>query len=85
MTMASKFTCVCGNQVRANLYEGHGLRLLVEEECTDLSPHELSQPCEEFVDKLVREAEVVAKCQSCGTLALIGNGHEVEFYAPVSR
>lgn len=83
--MASKLICVCGNQVRTNLYEGHGLRLLFAEERTDLSQHELSQPCEEFVDKLVHEAEVVAKCQNCGTLALVSNDYKVEFYAPVSR
>ena len=83
--MASKFTCVCGSAVRTNLHEGHGLRLLVSEELTDLPDQELSQPCEAFVDKLVRESVVVAKCQNCGVLALVNNEHGIELYAPVPK
>jgi hypothetical protein len=83
--MASKFTCVCGNVVRTNLYEGHGLQLLVSEELTDLPDPELSQPCGAFVDKLVRESIVVAKCRNCGILALVNNEYGIELYAPVSQ
>lgn len=83
--MASKFTCICGTLVRTNLYEGHGLRLLVSEELTELQEEELSQPCESFVDRLVHESLIVAKCQSCGVLALIDNKYRIELYAPVSK
>ena len=83
--MSSKFTCVCGSTVRTNLYEGHGLGLLVPEEHTDLSGQELSQTCETLIDKLVQQSAVVAKCQNCGVLAVVNNEYSIKLYAPVPQ
>lgn len=83
--MASKFTCVCGSVVRTNLYEGHGLRLLISEDLTDLRDQELSQPCGAFVDRIVHESVVVVKCQNCGVLALVNKEYGIELYAPLSK
>lgn len=78
--MASKFRCTCGNVVRTNLYEGHGLHLLVPEEVTDVSDAEVGGS---HLDRLVQEAQVVAKCSKCGNLAIIDNEYGVQLYAPI--
>ena len=82
--MASKFVCTCGTVVRTNLYEGHGLHLLVAEESTDPPERELHELYEHYIEKIVRESLVVAKCSQCGTLALIG-GESIKLYAPVAK
>ena len=79
-SMASKFRCTCGNVVRTNLYEGHGLHLLVPEGMTDVSDAEVD---DSYVDRLVQEARVVAKCSQCGNLAIIDNEYKVQLYAPI--
>lgn len=83
--MASKFLCACGSVVRTNIYEGHGLHLLVPEELTDLPEHELREPCEPFVDRVVRESVIVAKCSNCGVLALVDKNYNITLYAPVAQ
>jgi len=68
--------------VRTNLYERHGLSLLVPEEVTEL-PGIDATPAGDFIDKLIRESKIVARCSSCGTLSVIGNDGHVQFFAPV--
>jgi hypothetical protein len=82
--VASKFVCRCGEIVRTNLYEGHGLQLLVPEEATEVSAAELQESAEGFINNLVRNAIVVAKCAKCGTLALVDNEYKIKLYAPVN-
>jgi hypothetical protein len=81
--MASKFLCRCGETIRTNLYEGHGLRLLVPEELTvipDLVSDEQAQP---YVSDLVEAAQVVAECPNCKVLAMIDKDYRITFYAPL--
>ena len=82
--MASKYTCSCGQVVRTNLYEGHGLRLLLPEELTDLSTSELAGSKEEYVDTIVAKSKVVAECPSCSTVAFIDSAYGIRLYAPVA-
>lgn len=82
--MASTYKCVCGNLVRNNLYEGHNLHLLVPEGLTDMTEAEEAQPVGGFLDRLVLESAVVAKCPDCGVLAVISDESGVQHYAPVS-
>ncbi len=81
--MASKYTCKCGQVVRTNLYEGHGLHLLVPEELTDQGPAELAGPRSEYVDTIVAKSKVVAECPKCGTMAFVDSAYNIKLYAPV--
>lgn len=83
-SVASKYTCSCGQVVRTNLYEGHGLRLLVPEELTDLSTSEMQGSRIEYVDAIVAKSKVVAECSSCGTVAFIDSAYGIRLYAPVA-
>jgi len=83
--LASKFVCRCGAVVRTNLYEGHGLHLLVPEALTDLADQQLQGPCGQLVDELVSKSKVVATCPKCGTVAFIDSSYEVTLYAPVGH
>jgi len=80
--MASKYLCRCGEMVRTNLYEGHGLHLLVSETLTDLPPNELEKSCEQLVDVLVSKSSVVATCKNCGTIAIINHSYDIKLYTP---
>jgi hypothetical protein len=82
--VASKYTCSCGREVRTNLYEGHGIRLLVPEALTDLSASELQGSREEYVNTIVAKSEMVAECSSCGTVAFIDPAYNIRLYAPVA-
>ncbi len=80
--MASKFECRCGAVLRKNLYEGHGLKLLVPEELTDV----VDDPAgiEPVLDRIVAQSQIVATCPQCGLLAIIDDaGGRISFYAPV--
>jgi len=81
--MASKFICKCGEVVRTNLYEGHGLHLLVSEHLTDLPSDRPDS--EELLDQLVRESSIVATCPRCGTIAIIDKHYNIKLYAPTSQ
>ncbi len=81
--MASKYVCRCGETVRTNLYEGHGLHLLVPEAATDLTDEEQQKPLADYVSTLVLSARVVATCRKCGCIALVDNAYNVKLYAPV--
>ena len=83
--VASKYTCSCGQVVRTNLYEGHGLRLLVPEELTDPNTSETEGSREEYVDTIVAKSKVVAECPSCGTVAFIDSAYGIRLYAPVAQ
>jgi hypothetical protein len=83
-SMASKFLCRCGETVRTNLYEGHGLRLLVPEELTDV-PHPVStEQAQSYVESLVAAGVVVAECPRCKAIALIDEDHRIRLHAPLS-
>lgn len=81
--MASKFLCPCGETIRTNLYEGHGLRLLVPEEATDVPDPVSDEEAQAYIGSLVEAAVVVAECPRCKTLALIDHHHSIRLYRPL--
>ena len=78
--MASRILCSCGEALRINLYEGHGLKLLVAEELTDI-PNESS--CTQLIDILVLKSPVVVLCKNCGVLSIVDKDLGIRRYAPV--
>lgn len=81
--MASKFLCRCGETIRTNLYEGHGLRLLVPEEITDVPDVISNEQAQGYIESLVAAAVVVAECPRCRAIALVDEDHSVRLYAPL--
>ncbi|HEX8209357.1 MAG TPA: hypothetical protein VF584_04140 [Longimicrobium sp.] len=81
--MASKFLCRCGETIRTNLYEGHGLRLLVPEELTDIPDLVSNEQAQAHVSDLVNAALVVAECPNCKALAVIDQDHRITLYTPL--
>ncbi len=75
--MASKYVCACGEVVRTNLYEGHGLHLLVPEGLTDVADEPTDSP---LIDEIIRESDVVAECPKCKRLAIVNTDYKVRFY-----
>ena len=61
--MASKIKCHCGRVLRTNLYEGHGLSLLVPEELTDRA--EPNESAGGVLDQIVAQSSVVIACPNC--------------------
>jgi hypothetical protein len=82
--VASKYICRCGAVVRTNLFEGHGLSLLVSEGLFD-GPNVDSQPASTLVDVLIRDSRVVARCAACGTLSVVDSDGRVKFFAQVDE
>jgi len=80
--LASKHTCHCGTLIRTNLYEGHGVSLLVPESLTDV-PSSAGLSPDQLLDHLIRESKVVAQCPTCGTLSIIDKEYRVEYFAPL--
>jgi hypothetical protein len=78
--LASRILCNCGETLRINLYEGHGLKLLVSEELTDI-PNDSS--CGQLLDSLVVKSPVVVICKNCGVLSIIEKNLNITRYAPV--
>jgi hypothetical protein len=81
--MASKFLCRCGETIRTNLYEGHGLRLLVPEEAIDVRDPVSGEEAQAYVNSLVAAAVVVAECPRCKALALIDHDYNIILYSPI--
>jgi hypothetical protein len=78
--MSSKYTCTCGHPVRTNLYEGHGLSLLIPESLTDMTEQDEQKSAGHFVNQVVASSSVVAKCLNCGALGIVDNEYQVEIY-----
>jgi hypothetical protein len=81
--MASKFLCRCGETIRTNLYEGHGLRLLISEELTDIPDLASNEQLQAYVSDLVKAAQVVAECPNCKALAVIDQDYRITLYTPL--
>lgn len=82
--MASKYECQCGEIVRTNLAEGHGLHLLVSESMLELSESQIAEGVNPLLDRISVESSVVAVCRKCGRLAVIDNHYNVKRYEPAS-
>lgn len=82
--MASKYECRCGEIVRTNLSEGHGLHLLVAESMLELSDSQIADDVGSLLDRISLESAVVAVCRKCGCLAVIDNHYNVKLYEPAS-
>ena len=80
--MASKHVCLCGAVIRTNLYEGHGLSLIIPEALTDI-PNDERPAVAEFIDRLHLESLILAQCATCGTLSIVDGDDTVKFFAPV--
>ena len=78
--MASRILCSCGEALRINLFEGHGLKLLVAEELIDISN---DSSCTQLLDTLVLKSPVVVLCKNCGVLSIVDNDLGIRRYAPV--
>lgn len=83
--MASKFMCRCGEIVRTNLFEGNGVHLLVAEELVDAASGGASTDLDPFLDEIVKQSEIVAKCGKCGCIAIIDDHYDIKLYEPISR
>jgi hypothetical protein len=81
--MARTFLCRCGETVRTNLYEGHGLRRLVPEEHTDIPDLISDEQAQRYVSSLITAAVIVAECPRCKAIALIGGDHGFRLYTPL--
>lgn len=80
--MASKYACRCGEIVRTNLSEGHGLHLLVAERLLDPSESQIAEGVDPLLDRISRESCVVGVCRKCGRLAVIDNNYNIKLYEP---
>jgi hypothetical protein len=82
--MASSILCLCGDRLGINLYEGHGLELLIPEELTDLphAPHSASAV--EPVRQLVLQSRIAVTCDNCGVLSIVDNALRIKRYAPIA-
>ena len=80
--MASSHAWRCGATVRTNLYEGNGLSLLVPDGVAD-RPDLDAATAGPFIDELIQNSQVVAKCSSCGTLSVVDKDYNVQFFAQV--
>jgi hypothetical protein len=81
--MASKYACRCGEIVRTNLTEGHGLHLLVAERLLELSDSQIAEGVDPLLDRITQESSVVAVCRKCGRLAVVDNDYNIKLYEPV--
>lgn len=80
--MASKILCSCGTVLRINLYEGHGLNLLVPEALTENTNLKSS---DELLDQIVLSSKVVVECSSCGALSVVDNSLNIKSYTPLVK
>jgi len=78
--MASKFRCDCGASVRTNLFEGHGVYVLVAEK--HVEEDRSDDDANACLDRIVRNGTLVAECPSCRRLALIDSRYNVRLYPP---
>jgi len=81
--VASKYECRCGEIVRTNLSEGHGLHLLVSESLLELSESQIAEGVDPLLDRISLESSVVAVCRKCGRLAVIDNHYKIKLFEPV--
>jgi len=82
--VASKYECRCGEIVRTNLSEGHGLHLLVSESMLELFESQVAEGVKPQVDRISSDSSVVAVCRKCGRLAVIDNHYNVKLYEPAA-
>ena len=82
--MASKFICRCGETVRTNLFSGHGVHLLLDEELVDTASGGGPSDLEPLLNEIVKQSEIVAKCGKCGYIAIIDKDYNIKLYEPIS-
>ena len=72
--MASQLVCDCGHVLKENLYEGHGLHLLVPEELTE---QPVDTTFDGWVSAMFQQSAVVMTCPVCEglTVELPNGGH----------
>jgi len=80
--MASKFKCVCGLEIRTNLYEGHDNYLLVPEVLTDV---ESSADVDTVLNAITLNSKITTFCTSCKRLHIIDDGYNIITYESVDR
>lgn len=81
--MASAYRCICGTVNRTNIFEGHDVQLLTNENYFLRKDNLPADELEELITEILQTAEKVVICINCERLSVIDNDYKIRFYEPI--